>query len=160
MSCKLDGFAAHVSRDGTRARIVPTTGLRKHLTHGDFFRIGGVDTDAATTLIGTNGDTPVDTVNVDIGSPVVRTTSTAMAVGEKFRIGGHVHSLQRVGAEIQSLTLTDATQTTTGYHALELTHNDVVTNSSCLDFATMGAALATQLCTDFGVAATSLARWK
>lgn len=106
---KLEGFKAYVGRDGSRARIVPTTGIRQHIAHGDYIRIGGLginnflDINNFQTLAGSNGDSLVGTVNVDIGSPVVKTSTidaafpNGLAVGETVRIGGHIHTLQRTG---------------------------------------------------------------
>ena len=129
---KLEGFKAYVGRDGSRARIVPTTGIRQHIAHGDYIRIGGLDIYNFQTLAGSNGDSLVRTVNVDIGSPVVKTSTidaafpNGLAFGETVRIGGHIHTLQRTVEEIQMLTLTDSTQAEQSFYALQLTHNGVV----------------------------------
>jgi len=145
-SNKLPDVYVTIARDSTEGILSGSGDLTQFLSPGAVIRIGGTLPNAAGSLVGTNGELPLDLpggvghqVTVTRGSPLILTDnelSQVIVPGRQVRIGGHVGTIRRTGSEIQKVTIPGLYQ-----FSFSLQHSGQLIKSVCLPSAASSAAV-------------------
>jgi hypothetical protein len=140
----ISGITASVSTDGTLASLTGGD-LRKHLTPGDRFRIGGSSDEI-------DGAEVVGSASLSPSSPILSyvhlDTRTRLNVGETVRIAADTYFVVKNGVEVQQITVHRSSSLGVGnfyFYQLKVTIQELVETTSCLTFDASASQVETAL---------------